>query len=203
MLKNLSMKNVFLTFYLLWVGLITYGQSTIPPAAIQIQTAVLAAPADKREKSTVLGYNAKGELVELRKGSNEIICLADDPKTSGLSVAAYHQDLEPFMKRGRDLRFSGKSAKEASDLRDDEVKTGKLLMPRQPTTLYVYTAKAENYDAATGTVKDGFLRYVIYVPYATAATTGLPTKPDVPGMPWLMDPGSHRAHIMITPAPKN
>src|SRR6478672_5525546 len=151
------MKNSFLTLCILCAPLITSAQTIIPPAAIQIQTAVLAAPADKREKSTVLGYNEKGEFVELRKGNNEIICLADDPKLTGLSVAAYHQDLDPFMKRGRDLRFSGKSAKDASDLRDDEVKTGKLLMPKQPTTLYVYTAKAENYDAATGTVKDGFL----------------------------------------------
>ena len=107
------------------------------------------------------------------------------------------------MKRGRDLRYSGKSAKEATDIRDAEVKSGKLLMPKQPLTLYVYTAKAENYDPVTGNVKDGFLRYVIYIPYATAQSTGLPTKPDVPGMPWLMDPGSYRAHIMITPPPKN
>lgn len=197
------MKTTFLTFSILFACFFSLAQSVIPSAVIQIQTAVLAAPADKREKSTVLGYNERGEFVELRKGTNEIICLADDPKVPGLSVAAYHQDLDPFMKRGRDLRFSGKSAKEATELRDEDVKTGKLLMPKQPTTLYVYTAKEENYDANTGNVKDGFLRYVIYVPYATAQSTGLPTKPDVAGMPWLMDPGSHRAHIMITPAPKN
>ncbi|MES3016964.1 MAG: hypothetical protein V4721_04265 [Bacteroidota bacterium] len=197
------MKTAFLTFSILFASLLSFAQNVVPSSAIQIQTAVLAAPADKRDKATVLGYNDKGQFVELRKGSNEIICLADDPKVAGLSVAAYHLDLDPFMKRGRDLRFSGKSAKEASDLRDEEVKAGKLMMPKQPTTLYVYSAKAENYDASTGAIKEGFLRYVIYVPYATPESTGLPTKPDVAGMPWLMDPGSHRAHIMITPAPKN
>jgi hypothetical protein len=195
------MKTI-LSFGLLLAGLSTLGQS-IPSPAIQIQTALLSAPADKRENATVLGYNKKGEFVELRRGTNEMICLADDPKTPGLNVASYHKDLEPFMKRGRDLRQSGKSAKEATDIRDEEVKNGKLLMPKQPTTLYVYTAKAENYDPLTGLIKEGFLRYVIYVPYATAESTGLPTKPDVAGMPWLMDPGSHRAHIMITPAAKN
>ncbi len=197
------MKIIVLASCLLFPGFASLAQNNIPAASVQIQTAVLAAPLDKREKATVLGYNEKGEFVELRKGSNEIICLADDPKLAGLSVAAYHQDLEPFMKRGRDLRFSGKSAKDATEMRDEEVKTGKLSMPKQPTTLYVYTAKAENFNATTGTVKDGFLRYVIYVPYATAESTGLPTKPDLAGMPWLMDAGSHRAHIMITPPPKN
>lgn len=197
------MKKIILPLGLIFATFSSFAQTSIPSPEIQIQTAVLAAPADKRENATVLGYNEKGELVELRKGTNELICLADDPKVAGLSVASYHKDLEPFMKRGRDLRHSGKSAKEATDIRDEEVKSGKLLMPKQPATLYVYTAKAENYNANSGTVKDGFLRYVIYIPYATAENTGLPTKPDVAGMPWLMDAGSHRAHIMITPPPKN
>lgn len=197
------MKNILLPLGLILTVLGSFAQNSVPSAAIQIQTAVLSAPADKRQNATVLGYDERGRLVELRKGTNELICLADDPKVAGLNVASYHKRLEPFMKRGRDLRYSGKSAKEATDIRDAEVKSGKLLMPKQPLTLYVYTAKAENYDPITGNVKDGFLRYVIYIPYATAESTGLPTKPDVPGMPWLMDPGSHRAHIMITPPPKN
>ena len=197
------MKNILLPLGLILTVLGSFAQNSVPSAAIQIQTAVLAAPADKRQNSTVLGYDEKGKLVELRKGTNELICLADDPKVAGLNVASYHKRLEPFMKRGRDLRYSGKSTKEATDLRDAEVKSGKLLVPKQPLTLYVYTAKAENYDPITGNVKDGFLRYVIYIPYATAESTGLPTKPDVPGMPWLMNPGSHRAHIMITPPPKD
>lgn len=196
------MKTIIFSLALLSAGSGAFSQ-VIPSAEVQIKTAVLAAPADKRDKATVLGYNQQGELVELRKGSNEMICLSDDPKIAGLNVASYHQDLEPFMKRGRDLKLSGKSPKEATDIRDAEVKSGKLSMPKQPTTLYVYTAKAENFDPAAGTVKDGFLRYVIYIPYATPESTGLPTKPDVAGMPWLMDPGSHRAHIMITPPQKN
>ena len=197
------MKNILLPLGLILTVLGSFAQNSVPSPAIQIQTAVLAAPVDKRQNATVLGYDERGKLVELRKGTNELICLADDPKIAGLNVASYHKNLEPFMKRGRDLKYSGKSAKEAMDIRDEEVKSGKLHMPEQPATLYVYTAKAENYDPITGTVKDGFLRYVIYIPYATAESTGLPTKPDVPGMPWLMDPGSHRAHIMITPPPKN
>jgi hypothetical protein len=179
------------------------AQNAIPSTAIQIQTAELAAPADKRGASTVYGYSAKGEFILLRKGTNEMICLADDPKIPGLSVACYHEDLEPFMKRGRELKAEGKTPKEVTDIRDHEAKSGWFPMPKQPASLFVYTAKAENFDPVNGTVKDGYLRYVIYTPYATAASTGLPLKPDVPGMPWLMDPGTHRAHIMISPPPKN
>lgn len=172
---------------------------TIPSPAIQIKTAVLAAPADKRDSATVYGYSPKNEFVLLRQGTNELVCLADDPAQKGLSVACYHKDLDPFMARGRALKKEGKKADEILKIREDEVKGKQLLMPEHPSTLFVYTAKDENYNAGTGDVKDGYLRYVVYIPYATAESTGLPTKPEGPGMPWLMDAGTHRAHIMINP----
>jgi hypothetical protein len=166
---------------------------------IQIKTAVLAAPQEQRDNATVMGYTGKGELVVLRKGTNGMICLADDPNQKGLSVSCYHESLDPFMERGRQLKKEGKSFQEVFDVREQEAKSGKLKMPTQPSTLYVYTASDEKYNAATGDVQDGYLRYVIYIPYATAESTGLPLKPEFAGQPWIMDPGTHRAHIMINP----
>lgn len=178
------------------------AQTVIPSAEVQIKTAVLAAPADKREGALVYGYSPTGELIVLRKGTNEMICLADDPKQAGFSAACYHRDLEAFMARGRDLKKAGKSQKEVFDAREAEVKAGKLLMPKNPSTLYVYSATEENYNKTTGDITNGNFRYVVYVAYATAESTGLPLKPEAPGMPWLMDPGTHRAHIMINPPTK-
>ena len=43
-----------------------------------------------------------------------------------------------------------------------------------------------------------FVRWVIYVPFATGESTGLPTQPSG-NAPWLMFPGTAGAHIMITP----
>lgn len=197
------MKNTLLSIFLLGLGFEGLAQNAIPSVTVQIQTAVLAAPVDKRESASVYGYNDKFELILLRKGTNEMICLADDPKIPGLNVASYHKDLEPFMKRGRELKMLGKSPKEIRDIRDEETKIGKLKMPDQPASLYVYTAKAEDYNPETGAVKDGYLRYVIYIANATAETTGLPLKPDAVGMPWIMDPGTPRAHIMISPPKKD
>jgi hypothetical protein len=139
----------------------------------------------------------------LRKGNNQMICLADDPKQKGFNASCYHKDLEPFMARGRQLQKQGKSAKEIFDMREAEVKSGRLKMPKQPSTLYVLSAPDDRYDATTGEVKEGNYRYVVYIPYATSESTGLPLRPEAPGMPWIMDPGTHRAHIMITPPAKN
>ncbi|HTF17598.1 MAG TPA: hypothetical protein VK658_05965 [Chryseolinea sp.] len=180
-----------------------FGQAIPYPAKdAQIKAAVLAAPEAQREKAMVYGYNEKGDFIALRSGANEMVCLADDPAQPGLNVSCYHKDLEPFMARGRELKKAGKSFQEIFDVREAEVKSGKLPMPKQPTSLFVYSATVDEYNASTGDVTGGNLRYVIYIPYATAETTGLPLKPEAPGMPWIMDPGTHRAHIMITPAPK-
>src|SRR5688572_21719882 len=180
--------------FLLFVSVASFAQT--PAKDIQIKLAQLAAPDELREKATVYGFDDKGEIIVLKKGENEMICLADDPKQEGLNVSCYHKDLEPFMARGRELKKEGKSFQEVFDIREKEVKEGKFKMPKAPSTLYVYSAKDEQVDKTNGEVKDGYLRYVIYIPYATAATTGLPLKPTAPGMPWIMDPGTHRAHIM-------
>lgn len=175
------------------------SQNSVPPKDVQIKTALLAAPVDKRDSATVYGYSDSKEYTLLKKGFNELICTADDPSQGGFSVACYHKDLEPFMQRGRELRKEGKTGDQIFAAREKEVKAGTLQMPKMPTSLFVYTATDSNYNKTSGEIKNGYLRYVVYIPYATAETTGLPLKPNVPGMPWIMHPGTHGAHIMINP----
>lgn len=196
------MKPIILLFVMAIVGFECGAQNTIPSREIQIKTAVLSAPESKRDSAAVYGYAENKELILLRKGLNELICVADDPTQSAFSVACYHKDLEPFMQRGRDLRKQGKSAGEIFAIREQEVKSGKLVMPKDPTTLFVYNAADSNYNRTTGEIKNGYLRYVVYIPYATPESTGLPLSPSVPGMPWIMHPGTHGAHIMINPPQK-
>lgn len=188
--------------YFFFAGLLCYSLSAhaqVPSAEAQIKAALLAAPEDKRSEATVYGYDADGNFTRLRKGSNEMVCLADDPQQAGFNASCYHRDLEPFMARGRALKQEGRSSQEIFDLREQEVKSGQLKMPQDPTTLFVYSAPADAYDPQTGSVEGGSFRYVVYIPYATPESTGLPLRPEAPGMPWLMDPGTHRAHIMINP----
>lgn len=174
----------------------------IPNKDGQIAAAVMAAPEDQRANATVLGYDAEGNIVTLRTGSNKQICMADDPNKGGFQVVCYHQDLEPFMARGRQLRAAGKNQGEIFETREAEAKSGALKMPENPTTLHVLSGPNGKYNTETNAVEDAYYRYVVYIPFATAETTGLPTQPMVPGGPWIMDPGTHKAHIMVTPPVK-
>jgi hypothetical protein len=172
------------------------AQAPAPPDQ-QIAGAVQAAPPDRRAGAMVLGYDASGAVVTLRPGTNDMVCLADNPKVEGFNVACYHKDLEPFMARGRALAAQGTDDKTRAAMRFEEIKSGKLAMPKEPRTLYVTTGKA--FDPATGQIADAYTRSVIYVPFATTESTGLAVKPGAPGVPWLMDPGTAGAHIMINP----
>ena len=193
------MRNISLLLPALILFTTCLGQTKPPSADVQIKTALLAAPAAKRDSATVYGYSESNELVVLKKGTNEIICVADDPSQAEFSVASYHKDLQPFMERGRALRKMGRTHQEIFDLREKEAKSGELSMPKQPTTLVVVSAKDADYNRNTGEVKNAYMRSVVYIPYATAESTGLPLKPEAPGMPWIMHPGTHGAHIMINP----
>jgi len=175
------------------------AKNELASADIQIKSALLAAPKEKRDSCTVYGYSADKQLILLRQGTNEMICLADNPDDPGFSVACYVKELEPFMQRGRELRKQGIKDDSLFNEREKEVQAGTLQMPKQPAALYVYSAKDQDYNPATGEVKDGYLRYVIYIPYATVSSTGLPEKPSANGMPWIMNAGTHGAHIMINP----
>mgnify|MGYP003635487987 CR=1 FL=1 len=195
-MKKLAILLVFM------ISISALAQDKILPKDIQIKTAVLAAPEMYRDAATVLGYNDEGKLITLREGTNGMVCLADDPKKEGISVACYGAELEPFMARGRALIAEGKSNEQKQEIRKKEIKEGTLKMPSEPSMVYVLAGEEKDLNTETGELLKSRIRYVIYKPYMTGESTGLPTKPQTPGMPWLMDAGTHRAHIMITPANK-
>ena len=170
--------------------------TAILPSATQITAAVLPAPVEFRASATVLGYDANGKLVTLRKGAGPLTCLAPDPAVAQFHVACYHRSLEPFMARGRSLRASGVKAVDSA--RFAEVKRGKLRMPSVPAVLYTLTGPPGSFDPAKGIATGARPLFVIYVPNATGASLGISEKPSE-NVPWLMSPGTPRAHIMFVP----
>ncbi len=172
----------------------------IPAAPVQVAAAVLPLPAQFRADATVLGYQAgKRDLVMLRSGKNSYICLADDPADDRFHVACYHDTLEPFMLRGRELRAQG--IVNVDSARNAEINSGKLKMAQGPAALFSLTARGK--PDATGVGSGARPLYVLYVPFATAESTGLPTTAPAQGSanaPWLMLPGTPKAHIMFSPS---
>ncbi len=169
----------------------------IPPPADQIHAAVAPAPPERRDAARVLGYDPDGSLIELRGGSGDLVCLADDPGDERFHVACYHASLEPFMARGRELRAQGVERADILSMRRDEIAAGDLAFPAGPAALYSLTGPPGSFDAETQRVLGGNRVYSIYIAGATGETTGLPLEPIADDQPWLMSPGEPWAHIMI------
>ncbi|WP_396213465.1 hypothetical protein [Gemmatimonas sp.] len=168
---------------------------SVAPVSEQIAGAVLALPKEMRDGAGVMGYRVPGKLELLRAGKNGMLCLADDPAEERFHVSCYADTMEPFMARGRSLRADGVKGAQVDTARFAEVKSGKIKMPTAPAALYQIFA--DSFDASTGSVKNGRNLFVVYIPFATPATTGLSTVPS-DTKPWLMLPGTPKAHIMFS-----
>lgn len=173
------------------------AQATERPAKWQVSSAVLPLPDSMRAGAAVLGYQ-NGKLVSLRRGTNDMICLADNPAQKGFEASCYHRSLEPFMARGRALRASGVKGDQVDTVRFAEVRAKKLAMPTHPASLYQLFGPPGAFDPATGSATKARSLFIVYLPGATAESTGLSTKP-AEGTPWLMFPGTPKAHIMLEP----
>jgi hypothetical protein len=171
---------------------------SIPSAAEQIEQAVAPLPAAMRADASVFGYAPDGKFVTLRDGSGSMTCLASNPRMDRWHVACYHKSLEPFMARGRELRTQGVQGPQVDSVRFREVKAGTLRMPTEPAMLYSLTGAKDAWDATTKSAPKASLLFVAYVPNATVESTGLSAQPQR-GMPWVMFPGTPKAHIMFTP----
>jgi hypothetical protein len=167
------------------------------PAAALVAGAVAAAPDSLRAGATVLA-SEEGKTRVVRKGSNGLVCLADEPGNDRFQTACYQESLEPFMARGRELRALKKTHAEIDSIRLADIKAKRYTIPRTPTALYNLAGPADSLDA-DGVPLHQTRWYVVYMPNATPETTGLSLVPDGTGRPWLMYPGKPWAHIMITP----
>ncbi len=162
----------------------------------QIAVAVTPLPEGERAEATVYGYRAGSKLATIiRQGSNNFVCLADVPGDERFQISCYHKGLDPFMAMGRELRAEGMEQTDVMQHRIDAIQAGKLVIP--PNSILYSHFGVGDIDSITGVPDSVATLSVLYVPGATAASTGLPERPAGTGEPWLMQGGMHRAHIMI------
>ena len=172
------------------------AQASLPTVDQQVAAAVLALPKEMRDGAMVMGYRTPGKLEMIRPGTNSMICLAQFAVEPGFHVSCYHKGMEPFMARGRALRAEGVKGDQVDSVRFREVRKGTLVMPRSAVLYQLFGPKTA-WDPATGKVTDAKSLMVMYMPGATAESTGLSPVPVQTG-PWIMFPGTPKAHLMMS-----
>ena len=158
----------------------------------KISQALQALPESMRAGASVVEYDAMGYRTVLREGTNSLVCEPDDPTVEGFRVTCYHQNRIARLNFERQLAASGKSAAEVFQTRSAKVDAGELPLPVAGQMGYFLGGANEASAIPTRSVR---------LPYATAASTGLPTGTDESEGVWLMQAGTNRAHIMIVGTP--
>ncbi len=164
-----------------------------------IAATVLAAPEALRDGAEVRAWTADGHLVTIREGSNNLICLGPRPGADGFAVACYHDSLEPFMERGRQLLREGVEGRERDEVRWSEIREGALPMPAA-AMVYNLGFPDANFNPATVDPATGQRLHALYMRDATGESTGVPVRPG--DGPWLMYEGTPSAHLMISIPPR-
>ena len=175
-----------LTLLLLVMASQTYAQ--VNQVEVQIMETLRTLPEALRDGASVIGYNQAGEQIELRKGTNDMICWADDPNVSDdkgkIYIVCFPKSLEPYMKRIRELKINGVS--NVYDSLTTEIELGIIDMPKLAVR---YTLRGHSHEGALPLT-------IIHVPYATTESTGFSSEIDN-YRPWLMWGGTPHAHIMV------
>ncbi len=151
----------------------------------QIREALMPLPEDLRAGATVIGYQAEGEEIVIRRGSTDFTCTADSP-AAGFFVSCFPNIIADYRARVSELLAAGTSEDELRDIVDAEIKSGKLHLPDRAVSYAIRGAELQN----------ALPLMVIYLPGATAESTGLSTVPNH-YRPWLMFAGTSAAHVMI------
>lgn len=184
---------------LLFAATLLISSACAQPDPHIIAQALSAAPDELADGAAVYGYSDDGTLELVREGTNDLVCMADHPDQPGFEASCYHKALYPYVARGLELRAEGVDGMATVAQRGEEIEAGSLAWPDHDATMYIRFGEEAVYNPETMQVENSRIRYVIYSPYATTATTGLPEQAMAPGAPWLMSAGTFRAHIMVVP----
>ena len=144
-----------------------------------------------RAGATVYKYDPKtGERVVLRKGTNALEC---SPRGADGFTWCYHSVTGPRRDLSAKLRAEGKSDKEVQDALNAASAAGTIKPTPYGTMMYRLYGKKDRIQ----------LLWVLVVPGATPESIGVSegSQRDEAisgdGRPWLMNPGTPGAHIMI------
>ena len=150
-----------------------------------ISQALMPLPPALKDGATVVSVGENDKRTVLRKGSNNMMCRADDP-APGFMVICYHKDLDTYWTLAAPVLADGATPREERDYLLAAVKEGKL-SPVRGGILYVLNGTF---------VENALPMSVIFVPNLTAESSGLS---DVPNQhqPWLMWGGTALSHVMI------
>jgi len=151
-----------------------------------IDTPLLAAPANQREAATVIKWKPDFTYDTLRKGTNRLVCYDRSGQPGQQPFSLECTSLGNLDRVAQNMKFEAMGDKKQAML-DAAEKDGTRVKPEFGSVFYnLGGADRERTRSHT----------TIAVPFATAQSTGLPDN-NKQGGAWIMNAGTSTAHVMI------
>ena len=151
-----------------------------------IDTPLLAAPANQREGATVIKWKPDFTYDTLRKGTNRLVCYDRSGQPNQQPFSLECTSIANLDRVAQNMKFEAAGDKRQA-LLDAAEKDGTRVKPEFGSVFYNLSG-ADRERARSHTT--------IAVPGATAQSMGLPDN-NKQGGAWIMNAGTSTAHIMI------
>ena len=164
----------------------------LAPGASQadVDTALLAAPANQKDQATVIKWKPDFTYDTLRKGTNRLVCYdrSGFPLQRPFSIQC--TSIANLDREAQNLKAeaAGERSKSEAILNAME-KDGTRLKPEYGSVWYMLTGPDREHARPDDHI-------TIAVPGGTTQSTGLPDNPRQGGA-WIMNAGTLKAHIMV------
>lgn len=158
--------------------------------ARQVEAALGLLPPEARAGAEILVPDASGFIVH-RAGTNGWSCRVWTP-AERLAANCHHRVLRGKIDMERRLSADGMSGAAVREHLADALRTGRLSIPRGSVEI---SGSGELVgDAEVPHVMDVY--YLVYFPFESAKSLGVPTEDPGGGGPWLHHGGTADAHLM-------
>ena len=170
---------------LMLIGVLCLVQS-VSAQTPDIDTPLLAAPANQREAATVIKWKSDFTYDTLRKGTNRLVCYDRSGQPGQQPFSLECTSIGNLDRVAQNMKFEAMGDKKQAML-DAAEKDGTRVKPEFGSVFYnLGGADRERTRSHT----------TISVPGATMQSTGLPDN-NKQGGAWIMNAGTSTAHIMI------
>jgi hypothetical protein len=167
------------------IGLLAFSSSLFAQSP-DIDTPLLAAPANQREGATVIKWKSDFTYDTLKKGTNRLVCYDRSGQPGQQPFSLECTSIANIDRVAQNMKFEAMGDKKQAML-DAAEKDGTRVKPEFGSVFYNFGgADRERARAHT----------TIAVPFATAQSLGLPDNNKMGGA-WIMNAGTSTAHLMI------
>jgi hypothetical protein len=170
---------------LMLVGLLALSMN-LAAQSPDIDTPLMAAPANQREGATVIKWKADFTYDTLRKGTNRLVCYDRSGQPGQQPFSLECTSIANLERVAQNMKFEAMGDKRQAML-DAAEKDGTRVKPEFGSVFYNLSGPDRERTRSHTTVA---------VPFATAQSMGLPDN-NKSGGAWIMNAGTSTAHIMI------